>query len=143
MIKLYLEKRLDKKSSVCTIIHYKKEIHHSLIPQLYAEGFGDKPWGSDWNKWDFFDPEGVFLALVSGRYAGFVISYERDGNGHISVLTVLPEFRGRGIAEDLIVCASDYLFDRKFKKISINVEEDNEAALELYRKLGFAECVDE
>lgn len=138
MIRLYLKKRLYKKPPRCTIIPYKKEIHHSLIPQLYAEGFDDKPWGSDWDSWDFFDPEGVFLAQVSGRYAGFIICYERDGNGHISVLTVLPEFRRRGIAEDLISHAAGYLFDRKFEKISVNVEEDNDAALALYRKLGFS-----
>ena len=138
MIRLWLDKKPDAIRSECTIIPYNQNEHHSLVPKLYAEGFNDKPWNSDWDRWDFFDPEGVFLASVDGKYAGFIISYERDGNGHISVLTVLPEFRGRGIAKSLIGRAADYLFGKGYTKISIRVEEENETALGLYRDTGFS-----
>ena len=137
MIELQLEKKLDQSLLKSTIIPYQKEIHHSLIPRLYAEGFNDDLWKYNWDSYEFFDPNGVFLATESGQFSGFIISYQRNYVGHISVLTVLPQFRGFGIATDLIICASNFLFEKGLHKITIRVEPENDPALQLYKKFGF------
>lgn len=137
MIELQLDKKLDQSFIKSRILPYQKEMHHSLIPQLYSEGFNDEPWNGDWDTYEFFDPNGAFLSVTENQFSGFIISYERNCVGHISVLTVLPQFRGLGIATDLIIKATNFLFGKGLKEIDIRVEPENDPALQLYKKLGF------
>ena len=137
MIELQLEKKLDQSFIKNTIIPYQKEIHHSIIPVLYSQGFEEDPWKNDWDEYEFFDPNGVFLTTQSGQFSGFIISYERNYIGHISVLTVLPQFRELGIATDLIYCATNFLFEKGMQIVTIRVEPENNPAFKLYKKLGF------
>ncbi|MFH0973214.1 MAG: GNAT family N-acetyltransferase [Candidatus Micrarchaeota archaeon] len=53
-------------------------------------------------------------------------------------LAVLPEFRGRGIARQLVAKAAERAKARECAKIFLLVREDNEGARGLYEKLDFA-----
>ncbi len=76
------------------VVEYCPPLHHSRIPLIYAEAFGEKPWPDDWDDFDEFDPTGVFLAAdpATDETMGYVISFRRKDLGYISVLAVLPAY---------------------------------------------------
>jgi ribosomal protein S18 acetylase RimI-like enzyme len=50
---------------------------------------------------------------------------------------VLPEFRSRGIGENLLAATSTSLRKRGFTMLSLTVTEANAGAVALYRRLNF------
>ena len=78
-----------------------------------------------------------YLALVNGRYVGYVINcIDRPGQGHVVSLGVVPEFRRMGIGRALLcrsICALAPMVD----KIVLEVRVSNQAAIRLYESLGF------
>ena len=63
--------------------------------------------------------------------------------GHIDdetpsiALSVLKNFRQRGIATDLMKSLIEKLYEEKFHQISLSVQKNNFIAVKLYKKLGF------
>ncbi len=54
-------------------------------------------------------------------------------------LTVLPEHRGRGVAQALMQHAETYAREQGFEVIGLKVANHNEAARGLYQKLDYEE----
>jgi ribosomal protein S18 acetylase RimI-like enzyme len=52
-------------------------------------------------------------------------------------LAVVPGWRGRGIGRRLLAAVEDLARERGHCKITLEVREDNPAAMALYRRLGF------
>ena len=80
-------------------------------------------------------------ARVGEELVGFVIG-RIDVNrtmpfGHIITLDVLPAYRRRGIAKQLMRSIEAVFHERGIKECRLEVREDNEAALGLYHKLGY------
>ena len=57
----------------------------------------------------------------------------------IHAVYVAPELRGKGFGVELVQYALRRLSERRVKEVSLKVDEDNEPAIGLYRKCGFAE----
>jgi mycothiol synthase len=57
--------------------------------------------------------------------------------GEIYVIAVDPDVTGRGLGRDLTQAGLDHLADRGLTVGMLYVEDDNEAALGLYRQMGF------
>ncbi|MBT8377692.1 MAG: GNAT family N-acetyltransferase [Ignavibacteria bacterium] len=57
--------------------------------------------------------------------------------GHLSRIIVNPEYRGKGIGEIFCSGLINKAKQLKCKTISLNVDKDNQAAIGLYKKLGF------
>ena len=99
--------------------------------------FGEDAW--PW--WDLIAvlilPKIIRLkAVVNHRLVGFIAGdpNESERTGWIAILGVMPEYRRRGIAEQLLAeCEKGFYFDR----IRLSVRKNNEAALRLYRKAGY------
>ncbi len=85
VIRFKLEELIEINHSDVSIIKYDKEIHHDIIPMLYAQGFEDKKWEETWDEIDEFDENGVFL-LKKEEYIGFIISFRRKDYGYLSGL---------------------------------------------------------
>ena len=65
-------------------------------------------------------------------------SKRRNGSIFMVNLTVLPEYRKRGIAQNLIYTACDYYISQGAKLLmSTSVDKDNIPAVNLYQKVGF------
>jgi ribosomal protein S18 acetylase RimI-like enzyme len=77
----------------------------------------------------------VFLIMINKKAVG-TISYETDQDGTVIInsLTVLPEYRGKGIATNAMKKLLDGL---KNKNFALLVHPENTAALLIYLRLGF------
>ncbi len=81
------------------------------------------------------------VARVEGQIAGFVIGViyadRKALHGHIYTIEVLPAYRRRGIGEKLLLEIESVFRQKDVEASSLEVREDNAAAIGLYRKLGY------
>jgi mycothiol synthase len=93
-----------------------------------------------------FHADGVFFAFDGEEIAGFCYTsrdtreWERRGEkvGHIQLLGVMPNYRGRGLGRSLLLTAANYL--REFVDlVELGVEGKNDNALALYESVGFCQ----
>jgi ribosomal protein S18 acetylase RimI-like enzyme len=90
---------------------YHPARHHTAIPAIYGAAFDEESWTSDWHNFAEFNPEGAFLAVEegSGANVGFVLCFQRNEYGYISVVAVNPAHQCIGLASALVSAAVDYL----------------------------------
>lgn len=81
------------------------------------------------------------VARVDVDVVGFIIGRVELGRsvhfGHIITLDVVPSYRRRGIAEQLLCRIETILGAGGVKEVRLEVREDNLAALGLYQKFGY------
>lgn len=92
----------------------------------------------------------VFIYKKDGKFLG-ELAYVLDMQDpdytlpkqrvYLSRLIVQPAHRRQGIATVLLRYVLDTVRKMGFTEASIGVDKDNEAALALYRKEGFTECL--
>jgi ribosomal protein S18 acetylase RimI-like enzyme len=63
-----------------------------------------------------------------------------DRHAHILLLYVLPTYRRQGIATALIQHAEHWAKQRGDRQMGLQVFQENQAALNLYTKLGYQTC---
>jgi ribosomal protein S18 acetylase RimI-like enzyme len=78
-----------------------------------------------------------FFAEEEGKVIGNISSQRRGKVWYISDVVVLPEYRGKGIAKQLVRMCVDDIRVRGGKQISLDVISQNLPAIELYRSTGF------
>lgn len=93
----------------------------------------DEPW---------FEARGFLLHEVDGRLAGFCWTKVHDETepavGEIFVIGIDPDFGGRGLGRALTVAGLDHLSRVRHTPVAmLYVEAGNDAAVDLYRRLGF------
>ena len=89
-----------------------------------------------------FDTDSSFVAIhrPSNAVIGLILcSRVKDDVGHVTQVCLVPEYRGQGIGEGLIVSTCNSLRNRSFSLLTLTVTEANHRAVDLYRKLGFIE----
>jgi ribosomal protein S18 acetylase RimI-like enzyme len=74
---------------------------------------------------------------VRRKVVGYAICGASEGRGFVQRLAVLPEAQGQGIGKRLLLDGLQWLRDRNAQHIVVNTQMGNEAALALYRKVGF------
>lgn len=79
------------------------------------------------------------LLLCGARIAGFAaVGAPRDGVGPVNTIGRDPDFRGRGLGPLLLARAMGRLAERGARRFALDVTASNAAALDLYRRHGFA-----
>ena len=89
-----------------------------------------------------FDAESSFSAIhrPSNALLGLILcSRVREDVGHVTQVCLLPDYRGHGIGENLIACTANALRARNCSLLTLTVTEANRRAVDLYKRLGFAE----
>ncbi len=90
--------------------------------------------GSDW-----FDPDGVFVAVRDGTVVGFHWTKVEGDVGEVYVVGVDPAEQGSGLGTALTARGIRHLHASGLRIVDLYVEGDNERALAMYRRLGFTE----
>jgi ribosomal protein S18 acetylase RimI-like enzyme len=102
---------------------------------------------------DEIERVGAVLGLARlGQGDGFyLVAWEEDeplGHAHLALtdppelqdVSVRPEHRRRGVATDLAAAAERAVVARGFARLRLSVSVDNDAALALYRHLGYGDA---
>lgn len=76
-------------------------------------------------------------ARIGGNFAGFILSRFAADEAEILTIAVVPRYRGRSIARDLLRHHLGRLMALGVRAVFLEVEEENAAALKLYRRTGF------
>ena len=125
--------------------------------EVNAQAFAHHPEQGAWTHGDlrarqaepWFDPEGFFLAhrRDDDRLVGFHWTKRHGdgagtGHGHaplgeVYVVGVLPEEQGDGLGRALTLVGLQHLRDAGLPEAMLYVDEANDAAVRLYRRLGF------
>jgi ribosomal protein S18 acetylase RimI-like enzyme len=106
--------------------NYKQKLSHRVDIETYA------------NK--IFSNATRFEAWSRGYLIGLLAVYCNridEKKGFITNVSVLKEALGKGIATILVRRCIDYLVEKKFNKIELEVHLENIPAIELYKKSGF------
>jgi mycothiol synthase len=118
---------------------------------LNAAAFAAHPEQGSWTRAElehreaqpWFDPAGFFLAVRSGRLAGFHWTKVHepagggDRTGEVYVVGVHPAEQGTGLGRALTLAGLHYLRGREIPWVVLYVDGENAAAIRLYESLGF------
>lgn len=79
-----------------------------------------------------------WVAYDDAQLAGYVIANIKGEEGYIPSIAIHPYYRRRGLAERLMrQVMTDIEKDKNATYIRLHVRESNQAAIALYKKLGF------
>jgi mycothiol synthase len=122
--------------------------------ELNAEVFSDHPEQGRMTRKDldvrmseaWFDPAGFLIATRDGEMVGYHWTKVHGGQGshghseigEIYVLGVSPSERGTGLAKALSIRGLEHLRSQGLPAAMLYVDADNQAAIGLYKSLGFA-----
>jgi mycothiol synthase len=91
-----------------------------------------------------FSADGMFIAEWNSETAGMVHAYvdklREEQKGFIQSLGVLPRFRRKGIARELVRKAIDSLKQRGMKTAEAWAQSDREGCVHLYESFGFRQA---
>jgi len=84
-------------------------------------------------------PDGVFVAEIGGRVAGFAIVMYRDwlNIAYLDFIQVRTGFIGKGVGHRLIEKCKNWAGDRGARIIYTETGADNERAVRFYKRHGF------
>lgn len=81
--------------------------------------------------------DSFLVADQGGTILGYIAGITSWREGHIVSLAVLPTWRGKGIASQLVEELYNIFRGRGKKRVKLEVRVSNTPAIELYEKLGF------
>ena len=101
----------------------------------------DSPWSADEIAKDVTAGDSVYAAVAEcgGETAGYADMRIVAGEAQIYNIAVTPGSRRRGIGEALLEHMIEAGKERGCSLVTLEVRAGNEAAMELYKKLGFHE----
>lgn len=80
--------------------------------------------------------DGQVFIIEDQRIIGQIGCEERNGQGYVTLLYVVPEFRGKGYGKEMIDWVESFFSRRDLHTYQLRVSEENERAYHLYRKVG-------
>jgi RimJ/RimL family protein N-acetyltransferase len=91
-----------------------------------------------------YDSKVIFLGIFTkedGHHIGNIKFEECNKMGacELGLLIGDPNYRGKGVGFEVVMEASEYIFEKGFRQIYLGVLRENHSAVALYRKAGFVE----
>jgi ribosomal-protein-alanine N-acetyltransferase len=81
----------------------------------------------------------LYIAEVDGKMAGYILVLIKRRNAKLYSLGVSRAYRNRKISQKLLGFIFQELLSLGFNALLLEVRTDNEAAIALYKKMGFSE----
>jgi hypothetical protein len=124
-------------------LSFRAEIDANVFPCL-GEYDGCVRLMQEISRKDGFLPEATWLAINDegpGEFCGTVQGIrDRSGLGAIQNLGIVPEHRGRGLGSALMMKALNGFRRAGLRRAYLEVTAQNDGAIKLYRRLGFAKA---
>lgn len=119
------------------VIQKMLECHLEQIAELEKICFSD-PWSVSMLEPELANPLSLWMvALEQEHVIGYLGSQSVLDTADMMNIAVHPDYRRRGIAEQLIDVLIDQLSQRGVYSLALEVRVSNEPAIVLYEKLGF------
>ncbi|NIF24554.1 dTDP-4-amino-4,6-dideoxy-D-galactose acyltransferase [Candidatus Pantoea multigeneris] len=83
-----------------------------------------------------FDHQCLLASDEQGNLLGFASLREQSGEGRIGLLAVMPDARGNGLGERLLLAAADWCRVRRLSHLRVATQLSNLAAMRLYSRSG-------
>lgn len=80
----------------------------------------------------------IFVSRTNKQIDGYVLAGVTQAHGFIQRLAVHPDVQRTGVAASLLAAALDWTHSRRCTSTVVNTDDNNQAALDLYHKFGFA-----
>ena len=110
------------------------------VAELEKECFAD-PWSLSSLLGEILNPNAVYLTAMRGQAVlGYLGMHQILDEGHITNLAVAPACRRDGLGRMLLIELIAYARERDFAFLTLEVRASNEAAIALYRGLGFEQA---
>ncbi len=111
--------------------------HVAAVAAIERQCFSD-PWSEAAVASELENPLSDWLVAVSGAgLLGYVGSQIVPDEADMMNLAVRPECRRQGLARALVTALVDDLRTRGVRSLTLEVRASNDAAIRLYRQLGF------
>lgn len=111
--------------------------HVAQVAELEKICFSD-PWSENSVASELENSLAYWLVAVEGvTVAGYVGSQTVMGETDMMNIAVRPDYRRKGVAEDLVNALVDALKEQGSHCLTLEVRASNEPAQKLYEKLGF------
>ena len=110
-----------------------EELVAAYLDEHWARPYAPPPPGP------YLDDGHIVVAEDDGEIVGMAKAEERDGLGHVSLVYLKPEARGRGGGNELVRELVGQFRDQGLEHVSLNVELPNDEALAYWRRLGFTD----
>ena len=112
-----------------------------LLASIYAQAFENAPeqkWGYK-ELHELLSVTGTtsFVICRDGEPVGFALLRVIAGEGELITLCILPKWCNNGYATTLLEWITDTMQLRSIKRLFLEVRENNEAAIKLYKKGSF------
>ena len=118
-----------------TIIPMNKS-HISAVANIEKVCFAS-PWTEEGIAEELKNPLAHFLVAVGEEVMGYIGVHEICGEGSITNVAVMPNFRCKGIGKALVSAAIKGAKERNCEFITLEVRKSNFPAISLYSSLGF------
>jgi len=79
----------------------------------------------------------LLFAVTNEVYAGVVLVTHDGRKGWINRVAVLPEYRNKGIAKQLVQAAEKWLDGQDIGIYACQIEDYNKDSLEVFKKFGY------
>jgi len=120
-----------------------KEEYLDEVIKIEEISYGEHHWSKDSFRTEIKNTVSryvcAFLEDETGKrvLAGYCGIWRIFEEAHITTLAVDPKYRGKKIAQALLVYMFERLYNEKIKFITLEVRTSNIAAIKLYEKFGF------
>lgn len=113
------------------------EVNNAAFAEHPENGAWNREHLADRMRQPWFEAEGVRMAWVGERLAGFCWTKRHDEMGEIFVIGVHPDFQGRSLGRLLMVEGMRSMAERGMTTVMLYVDAGNTAAMSLYESMGF------
>ena len=121
------------------IIAQMKPEHIPQVAALEKLCFSD-PWSENSVASELHNELSLWLVALEGdTVAGYVGSQSVMGESDMMNIAVHPDYRRRGLAEQLVASLVEALAERENHSLTLEVRASNVPAIALYEKTGFAQ----
>ena len=101
----------------------------------FLDGWSKENFSTAFLRQDFF----VLGKKIEDRLVGYISFTISFDTADVELVLVDKDFRGRGIAKELLTKALKEIKDKNVSKVLLEVRKDNDLALSLYKGNGFSQ----